>query len=275
MPTTQAGDIQINYDVRGEGDPLIMINGFGGSSAGWRPDFVEGLARSFRVITLDNRGTGRSGQPDGPVSIARMADDAVAVLDALGIDRAHVLGISMGGMIAQEVALRHPERVIGLVLGCTNCGAPISIAAAQETVALLVIPEGMDPRDAARRGWDAGYTPEFITANLDFLESMLDRTLANPTPIATRNRQMEAIRAWSSHERLHQLAIPTLIITGDRDILVPPENSRILHKRIAGSRLHIIPDAAHVFPSSHPEESIEAVTTFLRAVSTAEAAGAV
>jgi pimeloyl-ACP methyl ester carboxylesterase len=275
MPTAQSGDIQIHYEARGDGEPLILINGFAGSSAGWRPEFLEGLARTFRVITLDNRGTGLSDRPDAPVSIARMADDAVAVLDALGIDRAHVLGISMGGMIAQEVALHHPERVIGLVLGCTNCGAPVSVAASQETIALLVIPEGMDPREAGRRGWAAGYTPEFIAANQHVLEGMLNRTLANPTPIATRNHQMAAIRAWSSHERLHQIAIPTLIITGDRDILVPSENSRILHERIAGSRLHIIPDAAHVFPSSHPEESVRTVTEFLQAVSTAEAAGAV
>jgi 3-oxoadipate enol-lactonase len=259
--------------VHGEGEPLILINGFGGSSAGWRPEFVAGLARSFRVITLDNRGTGRSDTPEAPVTIAQMADDAVAVLDAAGVDRAHVLGISMGGMIAQEVVLRHPARVIGLVLGCTTCGAPVAVPAAQETVGLLVVPPGMDPREAGRRGWAAGYTPEFIEANRDFLEGMLDRTLANPTPIATRTRQMEAIRAWSSHERLHEISAPTLILTGDRDILVPPENSRILHGRIAGSRLHVIADAAHVFPSSHPEESVRVITAFLRSVgaTTAEA----
>ena len=263
----QVGDIQLNHDVRGEGAPLIIINGFGASSAGLRPEFVEGLARSFRVITFDNRGTGLSDKPEEPVTIARMADDAAGLLDALGVARAHVMGISMGGMIAQEVALRHPEKVLGLVLGCTNCGAPVSVPAAQEILDLLTIPEGMDLREAARRGWASGYTPEFIEANRAFLESILDRTLANPTPLATRTRQMEAIRAWSTHERLGEIAAPTLVIAGDRDVLVPPENSRILHERIPDSRLHIVEGAAHVFPSSHPEETVRAVTEFLREVS--------
>src|SRR5438067_8255185 len=107
MPRSQVGDIAINYDVHGQGTPLIIINGFGSSSAGLRPEFVEGLARSFRVITFDNRGTGQSDKPDAPYSLTQMADDAAGLLDAIGIDRAHVMGISMGGMIAQEVALRH------------------------------------------------------------------------------------------------------------------------------------------------------------------------
>jgi 3-oxoadipate enol-lactonase len=275
MPRIQVDDIQINYTIHGDGEPLILINGFGSSSAGWRPEFVEGLARSFQVITFDNRGTGLSDKPEQPVTIARMADDAAGLLDAIGIDRAHVTGISMGGMIAQELTLRHPDKVRGLVLGCTNCGAPVSVPADQETVALLIIPPGMDPREAARRGWAAGYTPEFIAANQDWLEATLDRILEHPTPIATRTRQMEAIRAWNSHERLSQLSVPTLIVTGDRDILVPPDNSRILHERIAGSTLHVIAGAAHIFPSSHPDDSVQVITEFLTSVSAERPAGAV
>ncbi|MGH2587722.1 MAG: alpha/beta fold hydrolase, partial [Dehalococcoidia bacterium] len=241
------------------------------------PELLDGLARSFRVITFDNRGTGLSDKPEAPTTIAQMADDVAGLLDALGIARAHVFGISMGGMIAQELALRHPEKVAGLVIGCTNCGAPVSVPASQETVGLLMIPEGMDLREAARRGWAAAYTPEFIAASQEYLEAAMERALANPTPLATRTSQMQAIIAWNSHERLGQLRAPTLIVTGDRDVLVPPENSRILNERIAGSRLHVIPDAAHVFTSSHPEESVAVVTEFLTAVgaqSTAEAAGA-
>jgi 3-oxoadipate enol-lactonase len=274
MPRITAGDISINYAMHGSGTPLLLINGFGGSSAGWRPEFVAGLARSFQVIAFDNRGTGQSDKPDAPTSIAQMADDAAALLDALNVRRAHVMGISMGGMIAQEMVLRHPAQVLGLVLGCTNCGAPNSVPASQETVNLLMIPEGMDPREAARRAWPSGFTPEFIAANQEFLEAQLDRTLAYPTPLETRTRQMMAIREWNSHDRLEQVSAPTLVITGDRDVLIPPDNSRIISERIAGSRLHIIPDAAHVFPSSHPNETVEAVTSFLQAVEQKAAATA-
>lgn len=274
MPRITAGDISINYAIHGSGTPLLLINGFGGSSAGWRPEFVAGLAQSFQVIAFDNRGAGQTDKPDSPTSIAQMADDAAALLDALTIGRAHVMGISMGGMIAQEVVLRHPEKVLGLVLGCTNCGAPNSVAASQEVVNLLMVPEGMDPREAARRSWPSGYTPEFIEANPEFLEAQLERTLAHPTPLETRGRQMTAIREWNSHDRLNQITAPTLIITGDRDVLIPPDNSRIINECITGSRLHIIPDAAHVFPSSHPNETVEAVTAFLQSVEQVAAAPA-
>jgi 3-oxoadipate enol-lactonase len=272
MPRVQAGEIAIHYEVHGQGEPLLLINGFASSSASWRPELLAGLARSFRVIAFDNRGTGQSDHPDTPWTLAQMADDAAALLDALAVPRAHVFGLSMGGMIAQELTLRHPHRVLGLVLGCTNCGAPLSVPAAPEVVQLLMVPEGMDPREAARRAWPASYTPEFIAAHRDILEQTLDRVLAHPTPPKTRRFQMEAIRAWSSHERLHQLTAPTLIITGDRDVLIPPENARILHERIAGSRLHVIPGAAHNFAGSHPDETVRLVTEFLREVSATVAA---
>jgi 3-oxoadipate enol-lactonase len=266
MPRIKANDIELYHEIQGSGDPLLLIMGFGASSAAWRPELVESLARSFQVITFDNRGTGQSDQPDEPYSLAMMADDAAGLLDALGIASAHVFGVSMGGMIAQEFALRHPGKVRGLVLGCTHCGAPVSIPAGQETVSLLMIPEGMDPREAAERTWPAVHTPEFIASNRDLLLEGMERALQHPTPLYARNRQMQAIQAWNSHERLSQLTAPTLVLTGDRDVLIPSQNSNILHERIAGSRLHIIPDAAHSFTSSHPEEAARAVTEFLNSV---------
>lgn len=266
MPRIHAADIELHYDIQGTGEPLLLIMGFGASSAAWRPELVEALARSFRVITFDNRGTGQSDKPDAPYTLALMADDAAGLLDALGIGSAHVFGVSMGGMIAQEFALRHPAKLRGLVLGCTNCGAPVSIPATQETVSLLMIPEGMDPRTAAERAWPALHTPEYIEANRAYLLESIERALEHPTPLYARNRQMQAIMAWKSHERLGQITAPTLIITGDRDVLIPPQNSTILHERIAGSRLHIIPGAAHSFTTSHHEETARVVTAFLRSM---------
>jgi len=176
------------------------------------------------------------------------------------------MGISMGGYIAQELALRHPEKVGGLVLGCTTCGPPVRIPPSPEVLAMIApnVGAGLDPREARKLSWGAQYTPEFITANGDFLDAVFERVAAHPTPVATRARQMEAIQAWTgSHDRLHTLTAPTLIITGDRDVLIVPENARILHEGIAGSRLHVIKDAAHMFYHSHPDETVRVVTEFL------------
>ena len=266
MPQIRVGDINLHCDIHGAGEPLLLITGYGGSSANLLPAYLAGFARTFRVITFDNRGTGQSDRFDGPTSIEEMADDAAGLLDALGVKRAHIMGSSMGGYIAQELALRHPEKVVGLVLGCTHCGRPHVVEPAPEVLAMIApdVGVGLDAREAMRRSWGAQYTPEFIAASRDFLESVIDRVLAHPTPVATRSRQMEAIRAWKgSHDRLRTMTAPTLIITGEHDVLIVPENARILHQRIAGSRLHVIKDAAHVFHHSHPEETVRVVTEFL------------
>jgi pimeloyl-ACP methyl ester carboxylesterase len=266
MPRIEVGDITLHYDEQGEGEPLLLIMGYGGSSANLLPAYLAGFARTFRVISFDNRGTGQSDRLAGPTSIVQMADDAAGLLDALSIRRAHVMGISMGGYIAQELALHHPDKVAGLVLGCTTCGPPVRVAPSPEVLAMIA-PDagvGLDPREAARRAWGAQYTPEFVVANGDFLEAVLDRVLVHPTPVATRAWQMEAIQAWKgSHDRLHELTAPTLIITGDRDVLIVPENARILHERITGSRLHVVEGAAHMFHHSHPDETVTVVTDFL------------
>ena len=125
MPRMRIGDITLHYDEQGQGEPLLLIMGYGGSSANLLPEYVAGFARTFRVITFDNRGTGQSDMFDGPTSIAEMADDAACLLDSLGSVAPTSWGLSMGGYIAQELALRHLDKVAGLVLGCTHCGRPI------------------------------------------------------------------------------------------------------------------------------------------------------
>jgi 3-oxoadipate enol-lactonase len=159
MPRLTVGTIQLHYDLQGNGEPRLLIMGFGLSSASWRPELVAGLARTFRMITFDNRGTGRSDQPDSPVSIVALADDAAALLNALGIARAHVLGVSMGGSIAQELALSHPERLAGLVLGCAYCGDTFGIPLDREGFAALRARAAGDPRTEARLMWPTTYTP--------------------------------------------------------------------------------------------------------------------
>jgi 3-oxoadipate enol-lactonase len=162
MPRVQAGSIAMHYERRGSGDPLVLIMGFGGSGAMWDHTFVDLLAAQFDVIVPDNRGTGQSEKTDEPIELRTLADDTAHLLDALGIARAHVFGVSMGGMVAQEFALAHPQRLRGLVLGCTNCGGPSAVQAEPEIVQLLLPQKGMAPRAVIQRTYQAMLTPETI-----------------------------------------------------------------------------------------------------------------
>src|SRR5579885_2475581 len=269
MPRVQAGSIVMHYERRGSGEPLVLIMGFGGSGAMWDDAFVDLLAAQFDVIVPDNRGTGQSEKIDEPIELRTLADDVAHLLDALGIARAHVFGVSMGGMIAQEFALAHPARLRGLVLGCTNCGGPSAVQAESEIVQLLLPQKGMAPREAIQRTYAAMLTPETIARETAFLDAMAARMLAHATPVFVFRRQMEAIRRFNVCERLHEIAAPTLVITGDRDRLVPPQNSKQIAAAIPNARLEVIHGAAHNFFWEAREETARLVTAFLSNASAA------
>ena len=176
----------------------------------------------------------------------------------------------MGGMIAQELVLNHPQRVERLVLGCTTCtGGSHShreggaVPAAPEVVALLTPQEGLSREDQVRRAWPAISTPEFIELHRDVLEERLRLSLINPTPIETSMRQMAAVQAFDSFDRLPNIEAPTLVIHGDRDVLVPVANAYVLKDRIPDAELHIVQGAGHLFTFEFPEESAATVVEFL------------
>jgi len=176
------------------------------------------------------------------------------------------MGVSMGGMVAQELALNHPQRVQGLVLGCTACGGSRSVGAAQEVVALLTPQLGLSREEQLRRAWPALATPEFIESQREVMEDRLRASLINATPIETSLRQMAAVQAFDSFDRLPQIEAPSLVLHGDRDVLVPVANAQILTDRIRGAELCIVPSAGHLFTWEFPEESAEAVVEFLTKV---------
>lgn len=269
MPRVQAGPITMHYDRRGTGAPLVLIMGFGGSGAMWDEAFVDLLAAQFDVIVPDNRGTGQSEKSDEPIELRTLADDIANLLDALAIERAHVFGVSMGGMIAQEFALAHPARLHGLVLGCTNCGGPSVVQPAPEIVQLLLPQKGMKPREAIQRTYAAMLTPEAIPRETVFLDDMAERMLAHATPVFVFRRQMEAIQRFNVCGRLHEISAPTLVLTGDRDRLVPPQNSERIAAAIPNARLNVIHGAAHNFFWEAREETARLVTTFLQHIEAA------
>lgn len=263
MPEVLSGRTPIHYGTAGDGPPLLLLMGFRLSAAAWPPPFLERLARRFTVITPDNRGTGRSGKPASGYALGSMAADARAVLDALGVERAHLFGFSMGGAIAQEFAIRFPGRVDRLVLFATFCGGRRFVRASPEALRLLRDVAGKRPEDAARQVWPVTYTAGYLRDHRDRAEEQLRREVAWSTPAYAATLQYQAIDDFDSYDRLPSIAAPTLVVTGDRDQIVLPVNSGTLAARIPGARLHTLPGLGHRAFWEAPEEAADLVAAFL------------
>jgi 3-oxoadipate enol-lactonase len=259
MPFTDNSGVKIYWKESGPGDPLLLIMGLGYTHEMWyRTEPI--LAQCYRTISFDNRGVGRSDVPPGPYPISTMAADAAAVMDAAGVARAHVFGISMGGMIAQEFALQYPERVRSLILGCTSHGGPEAVLADAEVVTTLMARGTMSAEDGIRAMvpfiYDASTPRERIE------EDLAIRRRTFPTA-AGYFAQVQGIFAFEARRRLPKIKVPTLVVHGESDRLVPPENGRRIAKLIEGARLVMLPRASHIFPTDQPDAAHQAVLRFL------------
>ena len=261
MPVLTRGDgVKIYWEEHGSGDPILLIMGLGASLEAW-DRIAPLLATRYRTILFDNRGVGRSDVPPGPYAIPQMADDAAAVLDEAGVASAHVFGASMGGMIAQELALNHPARVRSLILGCTACGGRHVAPASKEVGAALNARKTMTREEAmwlmAPYIFDADTPREQVAEDIAV---RLGATVSSDGYFA----QLAGIRAWSgTHDRLAGLTMPVLVVHGETDQLVPPDNGRIIAKAIPGSRLVMLPHASHIFWTDQPEATNAALLDFL------------
>jgi pimeloyl-ACP methyl ester carboxylesterase len=261
MPYATNDGVRIHWRARGDGEPLLLIMGLGYSLDMWH--HVEaGLAEHFRIILFDNRGIGKSDSTPGPHLISTMAEDAAAVLAAAGVESAFVFGISMGGFIAQELALRHPERVQALVLGCTACGGPHVVRAGPEVLDTLVERVKLPVAESVRVMFPYIYDQHTPASRI---EADLAVRLANYPDAETYLGQLAGIAQWQSCDRLQQLSMPTLILHGTSDRLVPPENGQLLADHIRGSVLRLIPDASHIFFTDQPDLTVDLVSQFLAA----------
>ena len=263
MPVASIRDLNVYYEEAGQGEPLVLIMGVGGDLQSWGLQ-VPALAKHFRVITFDNRGAGRTSAPDKPYSIVQMADDTVALMDHLGIAAANVVGWSMGGYIAQELALKHKARVKKLVLLTT---AP-NIDGYGEAVIDAWIGarrSNMSREHLARLTACWLYSPEFLDDRARF-ERAIQATLANPYPQQDHAfiRQATAIRGFDTRDRLKDLKLDTLVIAAQDDNLVPPRNSERLAKLIAGAKLVTLP-GGHVGCIEYAAEYNAALLEFLGA----------
>jgi len=261
MPFIDNQGARIYWDEQGAGEPVLLIMGLGYPSAMWyrtRPL----LATRYRTIALDNRGVGRSDVPPGPYPIALMASDAAAVLDASGLESAHVFGTSMGGMIAQEFALQYPKRVRSLILGCTAAGGPQAVRAEPEVTQLLMARGNLTPEQAAEATvpfiYDSATSRELIDEDLAMRKDWFPRPEAYYA-------QLQGIFSWEAYSRLSQISAPTLVIHGQSDRLVPAGNGTLIAERIAGAKLVMLPQASHIFTTDQPEAAHHAILEFLAA----------
>ena len=264
MPTVKVSDINIYHEIHGDGEALLLIMGYGGNSGHWFR-LIPSLSQEYRVVTFDNRGTGRSDKPDVPYTIEMMAGDAAGLLEAAGIDAAHVFGVSMGGMIAQEFALRYPDKLISLILGCTHCGERNNISSTPEAMALLFSPEraNLTPEQNANDAVPFLFSQEFIDSQPDIFAQYVAITLEYLTPLHGYQRQAQAIMACNTYDRLPLIKAPTLVIAGSADRIVPVGNSNMLASRIPNAELVILEDKGHFFWIDALEEASKAVLDFL------------
>ena len=250
MPKAAVNGVSINYRVRGQGEPLVLIMGYSGPGAAWW--FQErAFARHFRVVTFDNRGVGKSDKPEGPYTTAMMGDDAVGLMDHLGIDKAHVMGVSMGGLISQELALNHPDRVMKLVLGCTYAGRDEESGFSAHLVRALHGRE--DYTDDDIRDIPIGKLTNALVS-LSFSRRLYRLIVVPLAKLGIRlggtkglGGQLEACLGHNALDRLSTIQAPTLVIAGTGDRIILPGSSDVLASKIPNAKLVKVEGGSHSF----------------------------
>jgi pimeloyl-ACP methyl ester carboxylesterase len=261
VPTTQVGPRTIYYDDSGTGHPLLLLSGLGASRLGWWKQ-VGPLSRSYRVVNMDNRDAGQSAPGTGPYSIADMADDAAGVIMNLGLSPAHVMGISMGGFIAQELALRHPALLEKLILVATAAGGASYVRPAPEIAALLGLVDRENIETRVRRTFPRLVGPGYMQRHPEDLDQIVRNAEVTPMSPEGYGRQIGAVMLHVRNgtlDRLSQIKMPTLVVHGDHDPLVPYANGEYIAAHVSGARLSTYAGVGHL-------PSIEAAERFNREV---------
>jgi pimeloyl-ACP methyl ester carboxylesterase len=254
--------VSLHYESTGAGAAVLLVMGLGMNATGWWRTVPVLAAAGLRVLTFDNRGVGRSDRPLGPYTTAVMADDAVAVLDAVGVQRAHVYGISLGGMIAQEIALRHPDRIARLVLGATTPGGDGAIPADGQTLEFFQRRGQMPAEEAVWASVPYNYSARTRAQHGDRIVQDIRQRLRFPIEPDPYAAQLAAALGHDAHDRLARIAAATLVVHGEEDVMVPPANGRLLANLILDARLLELGGAAHLYPTDEPDADRE-IAAFL------------
>jgi 3-oxoadipate enol-lactonase len=259
MPSVDASGTELHYLRAGEGEPLLLIQGMSATHLAWGRPFLDELERSFDTIVFDNRGMGLSGEAELPFTIADLAADTAGLLDALELETVHVAGISMGGMIAQELALAHPERIRTLTIGASYCGGPNGVLMAPEDLQMLgaAFASG-EAEQVFRAMWEINLSPGYREDESRFA-AFAEMGAALPSPQPVILQQMRACGAHDTHARLGQIDLPTLVIHGDVDRLLVYANGREIAALVPGARLETLESIGHMFWWEQPQRSAELI----------------
>jgi len=271
MERARINEVELAYELRGAGEPLVMIHGAQGDQSMFT-ELAARLAKQFRVLTFDQRGSGLSDKPQANYSIAGLADDTAVLMDHVGFSSASVIGVSMGGMIAQEFALRHPHKLRCLILGCTTPGGANSVRIGGSAFAAAYSTEAISPEERGRALAEAAFTKGYIKRHPEIVAAMIEARRQRPLDSAALALRLKAAFAHDAYDRLGQVNCPTLVITGRDDALIAWQNSQILAERIPDAALVVLEPAGHCFWLEQPEQSCEAMVGFLKSKSQRSAA---
>jgi 3-oxoadipate enol-lactonase len=254
--------VRIAWERHGAGPPVLLIHGLGYARWGWEP-VLPALAQRFDVLLFDNRGIGDSDAPTGAYSAAAMAGDARQVLDEAGVGRAHVVGTSLGGMVAQELALSYPDRVDHLVLACTTPGGPSAYPMPEATVRLMAEAVGLEPEVALRRFVENALAPATVAERPELVEQIMGHRLRTAQPAAAWAAQAAAGATFDAYDRLGGLRGRVLVQHGSEDVVVDPRNGELLVDLLPDARLERFPRCGHLFFWEEPERFVSSVASFL------------
>lgn len=257
-------NFKLFYQIQGAGEPLVLISGFASGAWIWYRQIKE-LAKDFRVITFDPRGVGQSKVSDEtPVSIEVIADDTAQLLDKLNIEKANILGASFGGFVAQEFALKYPEKLKKLILACTSFGGTHHVAPDLEVLAAFAPTQNLNSSERVRKFMLPAFTKEFAVNHAEEIEKVCALRESNYVPEIIYSQQLASATTFDAGNRLAELETETLILTGDCDLVVPPQNSKNLAEIIPNARLKIVEGGSHMFFIENADEFNQAVKDFLK-----------